>query len=93
MGQFFKQYLEPIKLNDVQVDWKAMDLSYLEEDKYVEHFANLLKKATPVHGTDAILKTYNIDGDVRILYRDKSDFEYIASQFGIFEEWKQMACL
>ncbi|KAL0334493.1 UNVERIFIED_CONTAM: Alpha-1,3-mannosyl-glycoprotein 2-beta-N-acetylglucosaminyltransferase [Sesamum radiatum] len=88
MGQFFKQYLEPIKLNDVQVDWKAMDLSYLEEDKYVEHFANLLKKATPVHGTDAILKTYNIDGDVRILYRDQSDFEYIASQFGIFEEWK-----
>ncbi|KAK4401309.1 Alpha-1,3-mannosyl-glycoprotein 2-beta-N-acetylglucosaminyltransferase [Sesamum angolense] len=88
MGQFFKQYLEPIKLNDVQVDWKAMDLSYLEEDKYVEHFANLLKKATPVIGTDAILKTYNIDGDVRILYRDQSDFEYIASQFGIFEEWK-----
>lgn len=58
MGQFFKQYLEPIKLNDVQVckhlafiplfflsllfsetifspvwkvDWKSVDLSYLEE--------------------------------------------------------------
>ncbi|XP_011088716.1 alpha-1,3-mannosyl-glycoprotein 2-beta-N-acetylglucosaminyltransferase isoform X1 [Sesamum indicum] len=88
MGQFFRQYLEPIKLNDVQVDWKAMNLSYLEEDKYAEHFANLLKKATPVHGTDVVLKTYNIDGDVRILYRDQSDFEYIASQFGIFEEWK-----
>ncbi|PIN14787.1 N-acetylglucosaminyltransferase I [Handroanthus impetiginosus] len=88
MGQFFKQYLEPIKLNDVQVDWKSMDLSYLEEGKYAEHFANLLKKASPVHGTDAILKANNIAGDIRILYRDQPDFERIASQFGIFEEWK-----
>ncbi|KAL3843312.1 hypothetical protein ACJIZ3_000715 [Penstemon smallii] len=88
MGQFFKQYLEPIKLNDVQVDWKSIDLSYLEEEKYVKHFADLLKKAMPVHGADAILKAYNIDGDVRIFYRDQPDFERIASQFGIFDEWK-----
>lgn len=88
MGQFFKQYLEPIKLNDVQVDWKSMDLSYLEEDKYVEHFADMVKKATSMHGTDAVLKASNINGDVRILYRDQQDFEHIASQFGIFEEWK-----
>ncbi|XP_008794450.1 alpha-1,3-mannosyl-glycoprotein 2-beta-N-acetylglucosaminyltransferase-like isoform X9 [Phoenix dactylifera] len=32
MGQYFKKYLEPIKLNDVHVDWKTMDLSYLTED-------------------------------------------------------------
>ncbi|KAL3624333.1 hypothetical protein CASFOL_033149 [Castilleja foliolosa] len=88
MGQFFKQYLEPIKLNDVQVDWKSMDLSYLEEDKYVEHFGSLLKNSTPVHVTDAILKAHNINGDIRIVYRDQSDFEGIARQFGIFEEWK-----
>ncbi|KAL8521192.1 hypothetical protein ACS0TY_011656 [Phlomoides rotata] len=88
LGQFYKKYLEPIKLNDVQVDWKSMDLSYLEEDKYVKHFADLLKKATPIHGSDAILKSSNIEGDVRILYRDQSDFEDIATQFGIFEEWK-----
>ncbi|KAK4477280.1 hypothetical protein RD792_016494 [Penstemon davidsonii] len=88
MGQFYQQYLEPIKLNDVQVDWKSMDLSYLEEDKYMKHFADLLTKATPVHGIDAVLKAYNIDGDVRISYRDQSDFERITSQFGIFQEWK-----
>ncbi|XP_042000612.1 alpha-1,3-mannosyl-glycoprotein 2-beta-N-acetylglucosaminyltransferase-like [Salvia splendens] len=88
MGQFFKQYLEPIKLNDVQVDWKSMDLSYLEEDKYVEHFADLVKKATPIQETNAVLKASNIKGDVRILYQDQQNFEQIASQFGIFEEWK-----
>ncbi|KAL7118422.1 hypothetical protein ACP275_02G000500 [Erythranthe tilingii] len=88
MGQFFKQYLEPIKLNDVQVDWKSMDLSYLEQDKYVKQIAGLLRKATPVDGSNAILKTNNIGGDIRILYRDQSDFENVARQFGIFEEWK-----
>uniref|UniRef100_A0A5B6ZB62 Alpha-1,3-mannosyl-glycoprotein 2-beta-N-acetylglucosaminyltransferase n=1 Tax=Davidia involucrata TaxID=16924 RepID=A0A5B6ZB62_DAVIN len=88
MGQFFEKYLEPIKLNDVQVDWKSMDLSYLMEDKYVKHFVDMIKNAKPVYGTDVVLKTYNIDGDVRIQYKDQTDFEHIARQFGIFEEWK-----
>ena len=47
-----------------------------------------MRKAKPVHGTDAVLKAYNIEGDVRIQYRDQPDFEWIAHQFGIFEEWK-----
>ncbi|XP_059314502.1 alpha-1,3-mannosyl-glycoprotein 2-beta-N-acetylglucosaminyltransferase isoform X2 [Lycium ferocissimum] len=88
LGQFFKQYLEPIKLNDVQVDWKSMDLSYLLEDNYVKHFGDLVRKAKPIHGADAVLKAFNIDGDVRIQYRDQLDFEDIARKFGIFEEWK-----
>ncbi|KAF3956085.1 hypothetical protein CMV_018760 [Castanea mollissima] len=88
MGQFFKQYLEPIKLNDVQVDWKSMDLSYLMEEKFTKHFGGMVKKAKPVRGTDVVLKAYNIDGDVRIQYEDQPEFERIASQFGIFEEWK-----
>uniref|UniRef100_M1B6A5 Alpha-1,3-mannosyl-glycoprotein 2-beta-N-acetylglucosaminyltransferase n=1 Tax=Solanum tuberosum TaxID=4113 RepID=M1B6A5_SOLTU len=45
-------------------------------------------RAKPIHGADAVLKAFNIDGDVRIQYRDQLDFEAIARQFGIFEEWK-----
>ena len=48
----------------------------------------MVKNAKPVYGPDVVLKAYNIDGDVRIQYRDKADFERIAHQFGIFEEWK-----
>ncbi|XP_061355719.1 alpha-1,3-mannosyl-glycoprotein 2-beta-N-acetylglucosaminyltransferase [Gastrolobium bilobum] len=88
LGQFFKQYLEPIKLNEVQVDWKSMDLSYLLEDNYTMHFANIVKKAKPVYGADMVLKAYNINGDVRIKYNDQWNFENIAHQFGIFQEWK-----
>ncbi|XP_074381597.1 alpha-1,3-mannosyl-glycoprotein 2-beta-N-acetylglucosaminyltransferase isoform X1 [Apium graveolens] len=88
LGQFFKRYLQPIKLNDVQVDWKSMNLSYLTENNYVKHFGDLVKNAKPVRGSDPVLQVYNIDGDVRIQYRDQEDFERIAAKFGIFEEWK-----
>ncbi|KAM0055053.1 putative alpha-1,3-mannosyl-glycoprotein 2-beta-N-acetylglucosaminyltransferase [Helianthus debilis subsp. tardiflorus] len=88
LGQFFQQYLKPIKLNDVQVDWKSIDLSYLMEDKFVKHFADLLKNAKPLFGNDLVLKTNNVNGDVRIHYTDQSHFENIGRQFGIFEEWK-----
>ncbi|XP_058785745.1 alpha-1,3-mannosyl-glycoprotein 2-beta-N-acetylglucosaminyltransferase isoform X1 [Vicia villosa] len=88
LGQFFKQYLEPIRLNEVQVNWKSMDLSYLLEDKYNIHFANYIKKAKPVSGADIVQKAHNIAGDVRIKYNDQWDFENIAQQFGVFQEWK-----
>lgn len=58
------------------------------QDKYAQHFANIVAKAKPVSGVNVLQETNNIDGDVRIKYRDQSDFEYIAGQFGIFQEWK-----
>ncbi|XP_039173011.1 alpha-1,3-mannosyl-glycoprotein 2-beta-N-acetylglucosaminyltransferase isoform X2 [Eucalyptus grandis] len=88
LGQFFRQYLEPIKLNDVQVDWKSKDLNYLMEDEYIKHFAAILKDAKPIYGADAVLKASNIQGDVRVQYKDQPDFERIAQQFGVFQEWK-----
>lgn len=88
LGQFFSQYLLPIKLNDVKVDWKSRDLSYLTEDKYIKHFADIVKAAKPIHETNAFLKASKMEGDVRVQYNDQEDFERIAQQFGIFEEWK-----
>ncbi|PKA53987.1 Alpha-1,3-mannosyl-glycoprotein 2-beta-N-acetylglucosaminyltransferase [Apostasia shenzhenica] len=88
MGQFFKQYLEPIKLNNVQVDWKEADLSYLLEGNFLKYFAKMVADAKPLHGADVALKGDNLDGDVRIKYNDQREFERIAHQFGIFKEWK-----
>ncbi|KAL6911198.1 hypothetical protein ACP4OV_000003 [Aristida adscensionis] len=88
MGQFFKQYLETIKLNDVHIDWNSEDLSYLGEDKFLAQFGKEVASATPLHGSDAVLKAHNMGTDVRIQYNDQEDFERIARQFGIFEEWK-----
>ena len=60
----------------------------LLQDKFVKHFAELVKSAKPLYGSDLLLKTINVDGDVRIQYNDQPHFENIASHFGIFEEWK-----
>ncbi|CAL4963264.1 unnamed protein product [Urochloa decumbens] len=88
MGQFFEQYLEPIKLNDAHVNWNSEDLSYLGEDKFLTKFGKEVASATPLHGSDAVQKAHNMAADVRIQYNDQEDFERIARQFGIFEEWK-----
>lgn len=58
------------------------------QDKYLSYFAKIVSDAKPVYGADAVFKAFNIDGDVRIQYQDQADFERIARQFGIFEEWK-----
>jgi alpha-1,3-mannosyl-glycoprotein beta-1,2-N-acetylglucosaminyltransferase len=55
---------------------------------YTKHFADIVRKAKPIQGTDAVLKASNIEGDVRIQYKDQPDFERIARQLGIFQEWK-----
>ena len=58
------------------------------QDNYLKYFASLVKKAAPVHGIFDVVKVNDVDGDVRIQYEDQSEFESIARQFGIFEEWK-----
>lgn len=88
LGQFFNQYLKPIKLNDLPIDWKSMNLTYLMKDEFVNHFADMVKRTSPLYEPDLVLKINNVDGDVRIQYRDQQHFEEIARQFGIFEEWK-----
>lgn len=58
------------------------------QDNFLNYFAKLVSDAKAVSGHDAVLQAYNIDGDMRIPYNDQSDYERIARQFGIFEEWK-----
>ena len=62
------------------------------QDNYLQYFANLVKKATPLKGADAVVKANELDGDVRIQYEDQPEFENIARQFGVFEEWKVCKC-
>ncbi|VAH85169.1 unnamed protein product [Triticum turgidum subsp. durum] len=88
MGQFFDQYLKPIKLNDAHIDWNSEDLSYLTEENFLIKFGKDVANATPVRGSDDLLKAHNLDMDVRIQYNDQGDFERVARRFGVFEEWK-----
>lgn len=55
---------------------------------YTKHFSRLVRQARPIQGSDLVLKAQNMKGDVRIRYKDQAEFERIAGEFGIFEEWK-----
>lgn len=33
-GQFYRQFLKPIRLNNETVPWREMDLSYLEPERW-----------------------------------------------------------
>jgi GNT-I family len=34
MGQFYREHLQPVRLNRQDVNWTAQDLSYLQPDSY-----------------------------------------------------------
>lgn len=72
------------------VSWSLLPLNIFHywQDKFLNHFAKLVSDAKLVTGPDFVLKASNINGDIKIKYRDQQEFEIVARQFGIFEEWK-----
>jgi alpha-1,3-mannosyl-glycoprotein beta-1,2-N-acetylglucosaminyltransferase len=90
MGQFYSQYLAPIKLNNVLVDWKSKDLGFLREENFDREFGALIAKAIPIPNREPealrVLESFN--EDVRLVYENQSHFEELARMFGVFEEWK-----
>lgn len=90
MGQFYYQYLVPIKLNDVLVDWKSKDMNMLSEEKYNKDLARMIAAALPVTNIDMdwlhiVERTHQ---DISLIYESQRDFERLARKFGVFEEWK-----
>jgi alpha-1,3-mannosyl-glycoprotein beta-1,2-N-acetylglucosaminyltransferase len=90
MGQFYYQYLVPIKLNDVLVDWKSKDMDMLSEEKYNKELARMIAAAMPVTNIDMdwlhiVERTHQ---DISLIYESQRDFERLARKFGVFEEWK-----
>lgn len=64
-------------------------LSHLStKGNYTKYISGLVRQARPIQGSDLVLKAKNIKADVRIQYKDQAEFERIAGEFGIFEEWK-----
>ncbi|CAM6034403.1 unnamed protein product [Sphagnum compactum] len=89
LGQFYKQYLEPIKLNDILVDWVSKDLSFLREEQFDREFGDLVAKAKPVNAMEALQQVKSTESeDVRMEYHTHLDFRDLAHQFGVFQEWK-----
>jgi alpha-1,3-mannosyl-glycoprotein beta-1,2-N-acetylglucosaminyltransferase len=86
-GQFFKLYLEKIRLNDENIDWDKIDLSYLEKDTYDQWLESLVQSAQSVNVHQ--LQDYANQGkDLKILYNEPRHYEFLAKQIGIMPELK-----
>eukprot|EP00850_Spirogloea_muscicola_P012896 SM000085S23246 [mRNA] locus=s85:176087:181024:- [translate_table: standard] len=90
MGQYFDQYLRPIKLNDVKVDWNSKDLSYLLGEEYPKNFSKQVADARLVEDVEAIVGMDELKEDVRIVYKPNTEatFKVLAAKFGVFQDWK-----
>ncbi|GAQ79099.1 Putative N-acetylglucosaminyltransferase I [Klebsormidium nitens] len=90
LGQYFEQYLRPIRLNTEPVDWSQKDLTYLERDRYPAFFERLTSAATVIPADRAGAAAAAEAGDVLVEYDGESEpaFKDVARHFGIFEDWK-----
>ncbi|KAK9812907.1 hypothetical protein WJX72_005613 [[Myrmecia] bisecta] len=84
-GFFYKRFLAPIRLNDVDVDWAHTDLSYLQPDRYAREFEATYAAAPLVASPEVAMSA---KGDVRLFYDSQEHYEAITAVFGMLREWK-----
>eukprot|EP00271_Cylindrocystis_brebissonii_P006016 TRINITY_DN1853_c0_g1_i1.p1 TRINITY_DN1853_c0_g1~~TRINITY_DN1853_c0_g1_i1.p1 ORF type:complete len:649 (-),score=114.62 TRINITY_DN1853_c0_g1_i1:396-2342(-) len=88
-GQYFGAYLRTIRLNDVMIEWTTKDLSYLLNVNYPDFFVEGLHAAQgAANAAEVVGASEPLTSDVFVGYTDERDFQGIAKQFGVFEEWK-----
>ncbi|CAI5958727.1 unnamed protein product [Closterium sp. NIES-65] len=91
MGQYFSQYLAPIRLNTEPINWAQKDLSYLLDVSYPSYMLSQLRSARliPLAAVNTEVVTPSELGyDVMVEYRDEGSFAELAGEFGVFQEWK-----
>lgn len=84
-GQFYEKYLKPIKLNDVMIDWQNQDVHYLEPKAYAQMIGRKMASAKMLTSTDEV-KLH--PGTVKLLYDGKQEYEKLANELGIIDDWK-----
>lgn len=88
-GQFFSQYLAPVRLNTAWVPWTRQDLSFLAQpDAYARYFSSQVVAAQLVASVEEALASAHGD-DVALSYDGRAAFMRNAAQLGIMKEWKE----
>jgi len=88
-GQFFKEHLSLIKLNDKAVPWREMDLSYLFKDKWDEQFNKLLDGIEEVSANDASAALeQKRNSKIGIRYSNKNEYRRLGHTFGFHSDMK-----
>uniref|UniRef100_A0A1A8ISA8 Alpha-1,3-mannosyl-glycoprotein 2-beta-N-acetylglucosaminyltransferase n=1 Tax=Nothobranchius kuhntae TaxID=321403 RepID=A0A1A8ISA8_NOTKU len=88
LGQFYDKYLRYIKLNTEFVPFTKMDLSYLGEQVYREHFEKEVYGAPVVSYEDVKQGQLTGSGPFRLQYSSKDSFKVLAKNLGIMDDLK-----
>lgn len=83
----FGDTLSAIYLNEENVDWSKVDLSYLEKSAFEASYFSLISKAQPANDIGNAL-TLCKNGDVRLEYNSMGRFSQIAELLGIMNDEK-----
>eukprot|EP00756_Hemistasia_phaeocysticola_P022129 Hpha_TRINITY_DN15815_c2_g13::TRINITY_DN15815_c2_g13_i1::g.189655::m.189655/K00726/MGAT1; alpha-1,3-mannosyl-glycoprotein beta-1,2-N-acetylglucosaminyltransferase len=87
-GQFCRQYLSQMKLDDVPVDWDtAVDLDSLKKDQYDTWLADTIDAATEVHSPEDIRGSGRGE-EYKIYYTTNREFSFLAQAFGLMPDFK-----
>ena len=80
-GQSFHDYLKPMHLNDTPVDFEAMDLRYLAQDRFDAWLHDAVSSAEPVDADVAL--SGGSDADQKLVYHREAGFDELAARFGL----------
>jgi len=86
-GNQFGNTLGSIHLNEENVDWSKIDLSYLEPRAFDKSYFSSISTAQPADDINSALKLCKID-DVRLEYKSLQKFIPIAGTLGIMNDEK-----
>nr|CAB3263804.1 alpha-1,3-mannosyl-glycoprotein 2-beta-N-acetylglucosaminyltransferase-like [Phallusia mammillata] len=87
-GQFYDKHLKFIKLNDIDVDWSKVDISYLHKDKYDKQFAEKIELLSSVSLSDLQTISPAETKEVKVLYSSAASFKMIAKTLDIMDDFK-----
>lgn len=86
-GQFWGFYLQNIKLNDQDIDWKKVDISYLEKNNYDQYIQNLLSGAIKINNINE-LQNYH-SSDLKLIYQSIQDLNNYSKHFNLMGDMKK----
>lgn len=84
-GQYYRKYLQPIRLNDEDIDWSFANLQYLELAAYESQLVSAVAEAKQVAGAEDIQQHH---GPVKLVYESHAEYTALAEQIGMITDWK-----
>lgn len=88
VGQFFSDYLSRIVLNQDDVNWSSFSFSHLDLKEWSDELSKQVSEAAEITYKELGLVKSSASSDLRLTYRDETDFKRIAHLLGLMDDFK-----